>query len=193
MADLRDRKRQRARDQIVDAAFALFAKRGFHDVTVTEIAERAEVGRTTFFRYFGDKQEVVFSDEQGLLEQMTEHQRAFDPVTARSVCPAMRQLRGTVLALCEAITKDRKRYLVHERLLEENPELVDRSIRKVQRFTQALEDVLVERGTPREIAVLAAQLSLGCFQAGRRLADGNPSRLVSEVEAAFERVVGRRP
>ncbi len=177
----------------MEAAFALFAKRGFANVTVTEIAERAEVGRTTFFRYFGDKQEVVFSDEQGLLEVMTEHQRASGAVAAKSVCPAMRQLRGTVLVLCEAITKDRKHYLVHERLMEENPELFDRGVRKIQRYTQALEDILVERGTPREVAVLAAQLALGCFQAGRQLADGNPSRLVKEVEAAFERVAGRRP
>ena len=48
---LRERKQQKAREQIVEAAFALFAERGFTDVTVTDIAERAEVGRTTFFRY----------------------------------------------------------------------------------------------------------------------------------------------
>ena len=65
--DLRARKQQRAREQIVDAAYELFAERGFAQVTVTDIAERAGVGRTTFFRYFGDKREVVFAGEQELL------------------------------------------------------------------------------------------------------------------------------
>src|SRR3569833_3982825 len=73
---LRERKQKQAREQIVEAAFELFAARGFTDVTVTDIAERAEVGRTTFFRYFGDKQEVVFSGEQQLLDHLAERQRA---------------------------------------------------------------------------------------------------------------------
>ena len=42
--------------------------RGFGGVSVGDIAERAEVGRTTFFRHFGDKQEVVFANEQALLD-----------------------------------------------------------------------------------------------------------------------------
>ncbi|MCP3803568.1 TetR family transcriptional regulator [Allokutzneria sp. A3M-2-11 16] len=192
MADLRDRKRQRAREKIVEAAFALFAERGFADVTVTEIAERAEVGRTTFFRYFGDKQEVVFADEQGLLEEMTEHQRSLGMISAQDVITALRQLRGTVLALCTAITKDEKHYVVHEQLLERTPELHDRSVRKLQRYTETIEGVLIDRGTPREVAVLAAQLALGCFHAGRRLAGFDPTQLVGEVDAAFERLVGKQ-
>src|SRR5260221_14521272 len=59
---LTDRKRRRAMDAIRQAALELFSERGFDAVSVTDIAERAEVGRTTFFRYFGDKQEVLFSE-----------------------------------------------------------------------------------------------------------------------------------
>src|SRR6266576_5880545 len=58
---LTDRKRRRAMEAIRRAALELFDERGFDAVSVTDIAERAEVGRTTFFRYFGDKQEVMFS------------------------------------------------------------------------------------------------------------------------------------
>ena len=176
----------------MEAAFALFAERGFADVTVTEIAERAEVGRTTFFRYFGDKQEVVFADEQGLLDEMTAHQRSLTTVSAKDVISALRQLRGTVLELCAAITRDEKHYVVHEQLLEQNPELYDRSVRKLQLYTETVEGVLVDRGTPREVAVLAAQLALGCFHAGRRLAGLDPTKLVGEVDAAFERLVGKQ-
>ena len=59
---LTDRKRRRAKEAIRQAALDLFNERGFDAVSVTDIAERAEVGRTTFFRYFGDKQEVLFSE-----------------------------------------------------------------------------------------------------------------------------------
>ncbi|GAB6899108.1 hypothetical protein JCM9957A_21980 [Kineosporia succinea] len=62
-----ERKQQQARQRIVRAAAELFAAHGFDGVSVSDIAERAEVGRTTFFRHFGDKQEVVFAHERELL------------------------------------------------------------------------------------------------------------------------------
>ena len=62
------RKQRQARQRIIEAARELFLERGFDGVSVGDIAERAEVGRTTFFRHFGDKQEVVFGKEQELLD-----------------------------------------------------------------------------------------------------------------------------
>ena len=46
---LRDRKRQRAREAIIDTALDLFAEHGFAEVSVDDMVKRAEVGRTTFF------------------------------------------------------------------------------------------------------------------------------------------------
>ena len=62
-----ERKQRQARQRIIEAARELFLERGFDGVSVGDIAERAEVGRTTFFRHFGDKQEVVFANEQELM------------------------------------------------------------------------------------------------------------------------------
>jgi AcrR family transcriptional regulator len=59
---LRERKKQRTREAIVEAAFELFDERGFDGTTVADIAERAEIAPRTFFAYFPTKDDVVFHD-----------------------------------------------------------------------------------------------------------------------------------
>ncbi|MGP4049738.1 TetR/AcrR family transcriptional regulator [Streptomyces sp. 2A115] len=188
---LRLRKQQQARDRIVAAAFALFTERGFAEVTVTEIAERADVGRTTFFRYFGDKQEVVFADEQHLLEELTARLAAIPEGAATSLPTALEQVRTLVLALCAEGVGDPARYVAHGQLLEHYPELFDRNTRKLHRYTKVIEEGLVSRGAPGPTAVLAAQLGLACYHAGSRLAGSNARALVPEVAAAFDALAER--
>ena len=48
---------------IQDAALALFVEQGFENTTLEQIAARAEVSTTTFFRYFKGKADVVFGSE----------------------------------------------------------------------------------------------------------------------------------
>jgi AcrR family transcriptional regulator len=53
------RRRLETADRIAEAAGALFAERGVVATTVTDICERADVARQTFFNHFGSKQDLV--------------------------------------------------------------------------------------------------------------------------------------
>jgi AcrR family transcriptional regulator len=181
---LRERKKRRAQEAIVDAAYALFAERGFADVTVTEIAERAEVGRTTFFRYFGDKREVLFVDEQNLLAALL----AAPASSARppTVREALEEGRELVAMMCRTVTADGHRYRLHEKLVADNEELHDRSERKLLNLTEATIGRLTARGMAASEAALAAHVALACFRAGRATAGDDPQALESAVDDAFE-------
>src|ERR1035438_3472423 len=99
-----ERKQRQAGQRSVEAARELFLERGFDGVSVGDIAERAEVGRTTFFRHFGDKQEVVFANEQELLDTITAARQADSTPAPRGATEAVEQLRPVVLALCAPAT-----------------------------------------------------------------------------------------
>jgi len=59
-----------ARNAVVSAALDLFVAQGFESTSVEQIAQAAGVSRSTFFRQFGGKDDVVFSDHDVLLAQL---------------------------------------------------------------------------------------------------------------------------
>jgi AcrR family transcriptional regulator len=183
-----ERKRRQARQRIIQAAEELFLARGFDNVSVGDIAERAEVGRTTFFRHFSDKQEVVFAKEQELLETIAAAGQADDTAAPRSATEAVEQLRPIVLALCARATADPEAFARHFQLVEQQPELRARDTVKMQQIADKLSNLLIHRGCDEAIAVFAGQIALACYQTARRLGN-NPRSLVDETQAAFGRVL----
>lgn len=182
------RKQRQARQRIIEAARELFREHGFDGVSVGDIAERAEVGRTTFFRHFRDKQEVVFAREQELLDTITAAGLADDAAPPRSVAEGLEQLGPVLLALCTQATVDPAGYTHHFAMIEQHQELRDRDAAKVQQIGDKLSELLIRRGCDEATAVLAGQIALACFQSAKRLGN-NPHTLVEDTRAALTRTL----
>lgn len=183
---LTERKRRQARERIVQAADELFSAHGYDKVSVSDIAERAEVGRTTFFRHFGDKPEVIFAKQQELLDAITAAQD--EDASPQTAAEALEQLRPIVLDLCGQVTSNPDEYRRHYALLAHHAELRGRDALKTHQVADALNDLLLHRGCEPAIARFAAELALACLQTPVRLAN-DPETLKDEVSATFDRVL----
>jgi AcrR family transcriptional regulator len=64
----RDRKKERTRREIYEAAMQLFARSGFGAVTIADICEEADVGRGTFFLHFPSKAALLYEFNQRVAE-----------------------------------------------------------------------------------------------------------------------------
>src|SRR4029453_2413392 len=69
---LRDRKRARTRQALVEAATALFERNGYDETTVADIADAAEIGTRTFFSYFATKEELLFPESDARVRAAVE-------------------------------------------------------------------------------------------------------------------------
>lgn len=181
-----ERKQRAARLRIIDAADALFAERGFDAVSVTDIAERAEVGRTTFFRHFGDKTEVVFAKEQVMYDAIADaSSRVWAAEQAVDSVPgALAALEPLVIELCAQATADLAGFQRHTQLLDAYEELRAREALKHQYIARKLAEALIDHGALLSVATLAAQLAVACYSTGRILA-GTSGDVVTATRTAF--------
>ncbi|WP_193318181.1 TetR/AcrR family transcriptional regulator [Nonomuraea phyllanthi] len=141
---LRERKKEKTRLAILDAALDLFLEQGYESTTVEQIAGAVDVSPRTFFRYFTSKDHLVlwFHDhgEEIMLETLSS--RPADEPAFTSLMHAMR----AVLEDVEGSTPDdRERFLKLRRLLDEHPRLVGLSVARGAQTDRRLVEVVAAR------------------------------------------------
>src|SRR5215475_5303186 len=68
-----DRRVRRTRNALGDALMALMQEHPFESITVQDILDRAQIGRSTFYAHYRDKDDLFLSDVEDFLEMMSNH------------------------------------------------------------------------------------------------------------------------
>jgi AcrR family transcriptional regulator len=102
---LRERKKERTRDAIYDAAMALFQAHGYAGTTVDDIADAADVSPRTFFRYYASKEEVLFARFDETLELLRDF--LYSRPADETVSATLREASNQFASLGAAVSPDR--------------------------------------------------------------------------------------
>lgn len=70
--NLRDRRARRTRRSLREALFALILENGYDAVTIEDITERADLGRTTFYLHYKDKEDLLLQCIQETADELAE-------------------------------------------------------------------------------------------------------------------------
>jgi len=144
-----------AAERLVVAALDLFAERGYENTTVIEIAERAGLTKSTFFRHFPDKREVLFGGGVAMSALLAE---AISGAPA-SAAPLEAVAHAMDAVARQAFTPGRRELSARRRaVIVANPELQEREALKGLALTASMTDALTRRGLPEMTACVAAQL-----------------------------------
>ncbi|MCL2582760.1 MAG: TetR family transcriptional regulator [Streptosporangiales bacterium] len=125
-----------ARDRLAEAAFDLFDERGYEQTTVDDITERAGLGRTTFFRYYRSKEDVIFPDHDRLLEQMAERLSATS--SEAGMLAVSDAVRVVMVHYLQEGKVARRRYALTSRV----PALRDREIVSTARYQRLFSEFI---------------------------------------------------
>jgi AcrR family transcriptional regulator len=177
-----------ARERLARAAFDLFDERGYEQATVDDITERAGLGRTTFFRHYRSKEDVIFPDHDRLLEQARERLKTSSHRTA--LVAVSDAVRLVLLHYLDEGDLARRRYALTSKVAA----LRDREIASVARYQRLFREFIADwMGHLAEPAPLRAEIMAAAVVAAhnhvlRRWLRGESPDPVAELDDAMRQV-----
>jgi AcrR family transcriptional regulator len=179
-----------AAGRLAEAAMQLFRERGFDQTTVADIAARAGLTERTFFRYFADKREVLFSGAHALQDFLVQRV-ARAPASTRP----LDAIAGALAETGELFEARRDFARQRHALIVTHAELHERELIKLASLATALAEALRRRGVRDPAASLAAEAGMTIFKRAFEawVGDGKKRDLANHVRAAhaeLEAVVG---
>ena len=123
------------RSGVAEAALDLFTDNGYDPTSVDDIAVAAGISRSTFFRQFRAKEDVIFADHEALLAELTVYLAASHPDPWEAVCQAAELV---FVKFSERRKLSQKRYHVVQAV----PALRDRETIMVSRYERLFSDYL---------------------------------------------------
>jgi AcrR family transcriptional regulator len=181
---------QLARERLAEAAFALFDERGYEQTTVDDITVRAGLGRTTFFRHYRSKEDVIFPDHDRLLQQIADRLRTSSHGTA--LVAVSDAIRLVLLHYIDEGDLARRRYALTSAV----PALRDREIASVARYQRLFREFIAgwmadtaEPG-PLRAELMAAAVVAAHNHVLRRWLRGESADPCRELDAAMRLVTG---
>jgi AcrR family transcriptional regulator len=153
---LRQRKKESSRRAIEDAAWELFAERGYEETSVNDIAERADVAPRTFFRYFPTKEAVLYPQFDELLQSVRDefHRRPADEPVIASLFESLGTLSGSLEG---GVTRTQQRLAIIKR--PGQPPIGTDYFRT--RLSEVAAELVVEREGDGDEARMRARLASG--------------------------------
>ncbi|PVG80632.1 TetR family transcriptional regulator [Nocardioides gansuensis] len=149
---------------IQEAAFRLFAQRGYADTSVDEIVAAAGVSRSTFFRAFRSKESVIFPDHDRLLAQV--EARLASSTQSSALAAVSDAVRLVFFHYVAEGDRARERY----RLTSTVPALRERELVGVSRYQRLFRQYVTSWFPSSEAGQLRAELfSAGIVAAHNRV------------------------
>jgi AcrR family transcriptional regulator len=151
-----------ARERIVLAGLDLFTEQGYDATTVAQIAERAGITKSTFFRHFPDKRELLAAGQETLSRLLV----AGIAAAPEGASPLEAVAAGLERASSEMGPVNRELGPRIKAAIAASAELQERSVLKSVGLATAMTAALVDRGVPDPVARLAAELGVLAFSRG---------------------------
>jgi AcrR family transcriptional regulator len=180
---LREQRKLRTRAAIAAAALELFAERGYDAVTVAEVAAAARVGERTLYRYFADKEDLLFAEDADWRAAL---QAAIDQQPAGAA--PFTVLRRASATVTRALEERREEVRRRGEVIANAPALSARERAKHAAWEEVLAKGLRERGAAADEARLLGRIAVACYDEAltRWLAQAGSRRtLAAELDATF--------